>query len=669
MEKTSQFIQNDFPLFHQVNGPQMVAFIQAYYEWLEQKGNVRDYGNNLTAYRDIDDTLPEFISHFQYEYLNQLPTNLLASKPLLIKHILDLYRSKGTRRGIALLFRLLFNEDVELYLPGNDIFKTSSSQWVQPSYVELSDCPFLEKLVGNSVYSLNGHASALVESVNIVRSSNKVINMMFLSRVVGTFRYGDRIMSSDVAYDVDAAPYIVGSLSSVSIENGGALYNIGDIVSIKGSGCGALGRVSSTREENGKVFFDLKDGGFGFTMDADIQVIGGGGTGATFKVGSLTNQVSYRLNTDIINDYYDTTLDDASQGFTINYANQHGGVFLVSEVINCVGSNTVNLDFSYISGDDLHQFEILSNTSLGISVECITIDNPSFVKVSGTDANLNKLAGGQVLSAATSDCIIYINSVMPKEINFANGVISAATSSAITIHGGNVGHPIPTSIITGLTSGATANTQSITRNTDWQFQSYPTNLDTSIDLALTWYNIVIGTISSLSNENPGEGYSSNPTVIITEPKMIDLNIGDGLGGIWGSDANVSANAVFANGIVTSVQIIDSGFGFTKGETIVMSSPKNEESIQAIAITDATGIGQGYWKGKSAGVSDTSHLIDSYYYQDYSYELVAARALESYEILVESLMGPIGYVMFGKYAVKDTQMNTSEVLYDSMTQSP
>ena len=825
MDKISQFISNDFPIYNQVNGPNLVAFISAYYEWMEQTGNIRDYANKIVDYRDVDNTLQQFVSHFQYEYLNQFPTNLKVDRQFLIKHVIDLYRAKGTKRGIALLFRILFDEDVSIYLPGNDVFQPSAAQYIQSKYIEVSDCPFLEDFVGHSIYSLNGGATALVESCDIVRTANKVINVLFLSNVVGTFLYGDRIMSNEVdttkyniktgkfnfnysyegveasgiiitiptttigkyevlgitgqrnginidslsgivnfslpntsiyiytsdyenyintvdrigiSYTIDGgidyriyffsgvstdsdypginntfaeynnisgyntitnfkateivnnvqtSPYIVGSLSSVSIINGGIFYNVGDLVSIKGSGSTALGRISSTRSENGKVLFNLENGGFGYTLNAIVEVTGGYGSGATFSVGSLTNQQNYLINLDHINSTTATIdnnwlhssqyCDDITMGYTLTYNNRVGGVFLVNETVNCQASNSVNMDFTYMSPTTLQPFEQLSNTTLGISVQSVFVDQPDFATIIGTDVNLNKLTAGQTLISNVTSSIISINSVTPKRTNFANGKITSSSGSTITIttipagintsiNGNN--YPLPTATITGLTSLVTANLVSTSRATSWTgFSSYLStiNMDTPINLALTYETLTIGTIASLKNENPGNFYSANPTVTVIEPLIKDLEIDDGQGGVWGNNAIISGTTLYANGIATSIDVIDSGFGFSQGEMVELSIKKNSEIIQGVAITEGSGVLQGYWKTNPSGTSDVTRLFDSYYYQPYSYELISSRALESYQKLVDNLMGPLGFVMFGKYCVKDTQYINSEINYTNM----
>jgi len=384
----NQFIPRQFPSFYQQLGPNFIAFVKAYYEWMEQSGNPVHEIRSLLDYMDIDSTKDAFLTHFQNEYMLNLPTNMAASPRLLIKHIIDLYRSKGTPRGYELLFRILFNEDIRIYIPGNDIFKPSDNTWVVQGYIETTDSDFLQQMVGQSVYSSSSGASALVENYNIINTNDKVINVLTLSSINGVFKYGEFLLSHDIpALNLNNAPLIIGSLSAVSITSGGIFFKIGDPVSISGTGSDALGRVIGTRSENGKVIFNLLNGGQGFTQNAQIQVVGGDGTGATFSIGSLVDKTVFEVSTDEILTYYNTQLDIASEGFTLNISNT-SGTFEVGEVINAY-SNGIALDFAYLSSTNLANGEVLSNTSLGISgLIVVEIDNPNFVNLTGPEASL-----------------------------------------------------------------------------------------------------------------------------------------------------------------------------------------------------------------------------------------------------------------------------------------
>jgi hypothetical protein len=666
---TNQFIPNQFPETYQERGPVFIAFMQAYYEWLSQTGNALYNSRNLQNYGDIDLTQNAFISHFKNEYMDNLPANVVADQRLLIKHIIDLYRSKGSKRGYELLFRILFNEDISFYLPGEHLFKPSDNQWTQQAYIEVGNSPYLANLVGTAIYSSSTLATALVEDYNVVTINNKVINVLTISNVNGVFRYGEFVLSKEIsALNLNNAPEIVGSLSAISINNGGAFFNVGDIVNVSGSGSGGIARVAAIQNQSGKVIFALKNGGFGFTVNAQVTVSGGGGAGATFSVGSLVNETIMLVNLDIANNYYNTQLDIDSEGFTLTISNTSAS-FQVGEVVTS-SANGIGLDFAYISGNNLSNGEILSNTSLGINnLKVIEIDNPSYVNLTGPESALNNanLIGGIFLSGATSGDIIYVNSVIPKVQYNANGYVVLANSTSITIDDG-LGYFLPTSNLHGTNSGANAYINITKRNTNWSFPvGINTNLDTAIDNVLTYETLVIGTIASLKGENPGALYGSNPSVSILEPLIYQLQLPDGVGGFWGGDANVTATALNANGVITALSMTSSGYGYQPNESLTIYS-NNVYIASGTAVVDGTGISPGYWNSNKSFVSDENYIQDSYYYQEFSYEVSAPRMLSTYQAFLNSLVHPVGYQMFGKFLIQDTQISTSNTEYYTMTQT-
>jgi hypothetical protein len=136
--KISNFVENQFPSFYKEEGPNFILFVKTYYEWLESTNNPLYYARNLQNFRDIDNTLTEFLDYFQKKYVSGIPFNVVINKRFLIKHILDVYRSKSSIEGYKLLFRILYNEDVSVYLPGIDMLRVSDGTWKEPKYIEVS---------------------------------------------------------------------------------------------------------------------------------------------------------------------------------------------------------------------------------------------------------------------------------------------------------------------------------------------------------------------------------------------------------------------------------------------------------------------------------------------------------------------------------------------------
>lgn len=671
MDIISQFTPQMFPQWIQENGQNMVAFMQAYYEWMEAVGNVEYVASNLLNIRDIDKTFDQFILNFQYEFMNSLPANIAADKRLLIKHIVNLYQSKGSKRGFALLFRILFNTNITMYLPGQDMFKLSDNQWIQPTYIEVSDSPYLAALVGHAIFAVGNESSALVESYDVISQNNKVINILSLSNINGQFLFGDLIMSPEVPFDVPAdSPIITGSLSASAIINGGVAWNVGDLVSIEGTGLseasGALGRVSTVSTENGKVIFGIDFGGFGYSTNAIVTVTGGGGAGATFTVGSLINQSTIAINIDTIDPYKNTQLDIATEGFRLNFTSPVG-TFAVNENIIATSANSVELDFKYLVQNNISTFETLSNTTLGIAgLNIVNLQN-NFMTVTGAQASLALLSNGVILNSATTHSTIGINSLIsPIQVNSSNGTITAANTTSITIDNCN-NYILSTANVVGQTSAAHANVNSVTRLTNWLFPNFANtaNLDTPLTVLLTTDTLVVGTIASLADQNPGSEYGTNPTVTVNEPLVAGLALPDGTGGFWGEDAIITANSVFANGIATSVQIVAAGYGFEPQDQIVMTNANNSSSILGTAIVDSHGVSQGYWTSNNSMLSSTTHLTDSYYYQNFAYEIQTQVGYSQFANAVMNLMHPSGYQMFGKFAMHDVQGQQPNLVFEEV----
>jgi len=124
--KLSTLVANQFPEFIQEEYPALTSFIEAYYKFLEQT-NTR----NLSSYRDIDETLDAFIVHFK----NELNYNGFYTAPendrFILKKIKEIYSAKGSEESYRLLFKLLFNKDVEIYYPYKSVLRASDGKWNQ----------------------------------------------------------------------------------------------------------------------------------------------------------------------------------------------------------------------------------------------------------------------------------------------------------------------------------------------------------------------------------------------------------------------------------------------------------------------------------------------------------------------------------------------------------
>jgi len=273
----SPFIKQQFPAFYNSEGPNFIAFVRAYYEWLEQSQQAIGHSRSLLDYRDVDTTADQFIKYFKSELMSGFPEDLVADKRLLLKRITDLYRSKGSKRAYELLFRMLYGEDVELFYPGEYVFKPSDNTWRIPRYIEVTSPGNLdlEKLINTKIQTVNETASALVDSISSRIIDGRTVTVIEVSQVVGEFTVGDTVFQSDLStVTPDSGIRILGSLGTVIVTTGGTDYIAGDVLDVIGSGIN--GQVKVSRVSNnflGSVSFSIIDGGSGYSTNSVVTVI------------------------------------------------------------------------------------------------------------------------------------------------------------------------------------------------------------------------------------------------------------------------------------------------------------------------------------------------------------------------------------------------------------
>ena len=321
-KRISPLIQSQFPSFYQEEGENFIAFVKAYYEWLENSGTYINYSGNtvtqyiasnndiievtadqlanstymssitqyqpinanplyhsrrLPDYRDIDSTTDDFIVHFKEKYLKNIQFDTATNKKLLVKNSLDLYRAKGTERAVDLFFKLVYGTAAEVRYPAEKIFRLSDGVYEMPEYLEIGYSIYNIDYVGKQVVGQLSGAKAFVEKYIRRRAGKGFVNLLYVSGRQGNFRNGEVIglnINNQPIFDVSKRSKLIGSVKRVTIQTRGSDFAIGDIVRFTNSdrGLGGLARVESISSQTGLVDFIFEDGGYGYTLDAESIV-------------------------------------------------------------------------------------------------------------------------------------------------------------------------------------------------------------------------------------------------------------------------------------------------------------------------------------------------------------------------------------------------------------
>lgn len=265
----SNFIENQFPEIYREEGPMFVEFVKKYYEWMEEANNTLYYSRRILDFKDIDDTVDSFVVKFKQKYLSDIQLDTVSQTRQLVKHSLDLYRSKGTERSVDLFFRAVFGKPAEVYYPGDDIFRLSDGKWVKPKYLEVTPSEYNAQFVGKQITGVNSGATAFVERYIRRKIATKYIHILYISAIANEFETGELITLS--GQNLKNIPTVIGSLTTLDIVVGGASFKIGDIVSItSNNGLQGKARVANISNIIGTVDFKLTQSGWGYTTNAQV---------------------------------------------------------------------------------------------------------------------------------------------------------------------------------------------------------------------------------------------------------------------------------------------------------------------------------------------------------------------------------------------------------------
>jgi hypothetical protein len=257
-EKLSALVQYQLPDFVRANYDTFQAFLVAYYEFTEQNTEVQYAIQKSESYKDIDETIDLFVDNFLTQYAYDLPksafleqqfktaltTNSVESKRAFIKKAVNYYGAKGSEAGIRLLFRLLFNDEVTIYYPKEDILRPSEGTWKQRQSIKVvnygANTSYSETIGGtvtgdvsgafgvvDDVFTLGFSLAEPTKRVHEIQFENGSLNGTFLANELVNFEIGNLTTGNS---EVIANGNVLSLVSSLMIDDGGIGYNAGELI-------------------------------------------------------------------------------------------------------------------------------------------------------------------------------------------------------------------------------------------------------------------------------------------------------------------------------------------------------------------------------------------------------------------------------------------------------
>lgn len=707
-KKISNFIESQFPQFYMEEGPNFIAFVKAYYEWMESEGGAIYGSRNIFDFRDIDNTpalmswnpnnLEGFLEHFQRKYLYSIPFNVIINKRFLLKHILDVYRSKGTIQCYKLLFRLIYNEDVDVYLPGTNVLRLSEGTWFEPRYLEVSDSTISKGFVGKRIIGLSSKTTATVENYSREPINENIINTLSLSSILpkgATFIKGERIITIDDQNNgpvLDLAPTIIGSLQEMQIVNGGQDYQVGDVIKIahRDINTGALTSygidgtllVTETTVSQGSIYYNILNGGSGLSIAADAHIFqyktSANGTGANFGLGSLAFSTPVTYNTDLISDYLDTPLNSATYGLPGNTAANSTAVIgpammystkvfgSLATLTNQYGGNAYTSNLQIFLRNTLD-----GATNLSGNITYNTTSNT----INGTNTSFTRYFSG--------NSVIFLQANSSNNLTKEYAVIkNVANDTVMTLWGP------PTK---NSTSAAIYKVSPVILPSN--FATYEPTVATKDGTIAGINTVVLGTpttgtgvISKVKALNSGKGYIDTEYVsAYLYAGLNQITINNGGTGYTNGDVIIFSGdtqgtrasgyvTTLAGGTIINAVLDNAGSGYNGAPKLSVRTKTGSGASLSTSVSEFNpyskitgkvtkgGLGRsaGFWSTDDSFLDSNKYIQDSYFYQDFSYQIKTAATLDKYKNILYKTFHTAGSELFGEYSKTITESSIASI---------
>ena len=263
------------------------------------KDNIVRASGNVLNYKNIETSIDKYVSYLKDELYPSLPASYYGDKRLIAKHFKDFFQSKGTEQSYRFLFRLLYDQEIEFYYPGQDILRVSAGNFEKTQIIRTNSIAFgynpnlttfnrdiflfLNKTI---VGATTGSLANVIDIKKFFLGSIEIAEMT-LKLVSGTFSAGEIISATD---DTNLFTTIYGIVSGFNIVDGGSGYQVDSPITITGDGYAAEAIVSSIKQSPiNALKVNTIGHGYRLGTTAYVDNSGTGGSGLIVQVTELAN--------------------------------------------------------------------------------------------------------------------------------------------------------------------------------------------------------------------------------------------------------------------------------------------------------------------------------------------------------------------------------------------
>jgi len=435
------FISDNLPEFISESDDKFKLFIEAYYEFLEKRNdseskNVKDLFkqlhnpggiiSNAAQYKDIDSTLDKYFKYFKNEVLPIAIETSKVKDRFLVKKIRDLYLAKGSPKSFELFFRMLYDEDIDLFETRENIIEASEGKYLAFPLVtfrvvnnasKLNDIDFTLAPISHSddnfstdsdiATSLSGQVLGKTGDSDKQQVIQVQLNFTYEFDSSQTYRITDQ---NDTTIFIDVKPML--SLTGITTKQNAPGYIPGDVIRVKSISANKNFNIIVDSVNPGSVTgIHFRDRGEFYKVNDLFEfspATPGDGTGGTALIsavdsnGRITEVDGFKVRTGKLNNGF---LADDFENVIVPITN--GGSYRALPNLKITASSTSNQGLPYSKAPVSGQGAIFSPVSTNI----------------GTIAKLNIFDRGYFNNASDISITAPMNIVTESPVNFDNGQV------------------------------------------------------------------------------------------------------------------------------------------------------------------------------------------------------------------------------------------------------
>jgi hypothetical protein len=355
--------------------------------------NVLRRSGNLLEYRSVLNSVDKFADYLKEELYPNFPSTFYGDQRLVARKLKDYYQSKGQEESYKFLFKTLYDQDIDIIFPGEDILRVSDGDWVQTKILRAVITDNIFDFLFKTIRGQTSNAVANVVDIKLVFIGTQQVAEMSLALVSGTFSAGETI--TDVL-DPEISTTLYGMITGFNINESGTGYQVGDELTITGDGQSAFATVSSIFESPIDSI-NVVSTGYGYRLNtyAVINNSGTGGSGLKIKVTGISNPY---------------TVTSGANTYTVGEVSR---VSIVNRGDNYFAAPTITLTDETIRGLGLLTDKLITITNAGNNY---TVgDWISFTANTGAGANA---VVASVVETTTYDLLFEDGDRLQSETNF-----------------------------------------------------------------------------------------------------------------------------------------------------------------------------------------------------------------------------------------------------------